>query len=304
MKKNILLTTCAFTALSLFAPSAWAAAAAGTSADNGTTIGELVVTAERRETNLQDTPIAVSAFSADTLKSEKVNGGQDLLLQVPNTNYSRSNFGGFNLKIRGIGTDVIGTGGTAGVSINENELPVTVNNFNNTEFYDVDRVEVLRGPQGTLYGRNSTGGAVNIITTQPPASSAASHRSSTATTTRSRRRRGQHPARRGPRGPDRGLPPGPGRRRENTYLHQGRWPRPGFGPRHHQLQADRPVQRLSVVSSTTARTTPATASASSSASAIPARRNVGGAPTNATQQAFLTQGCLPGSLYQPRLTAP
>ncbi len=168
MKKHILLTTCALAALSFSAPTAWAAAAAaGTSADSGTTIGELVVTAERRETNLQDTPIAVSAFSADTLKNEKVNGGQDLLLQVPNTNYSRGNFGGFNLKIRGIGTDVIGNGGTSGVSINENELPVTVNNFQNTDFYDVDRVEVLRGPQGTLYGRNSTGGAVDIITTQP-----------------------------------------------------------------------------------------------------------------------------------------
>ena len=169
MKKTILLTTCAFVALSLSASmaSAAAAGAASTSSDNGTTIGELVVTAERRETNLQDTPIAVSAFSSDTLKNEKVNGGQDLLLQVPNTNYTRTNFAGFNLKIRGVGTDVIGTGGTAGVSINENELPVTVNNFANTDFYDVDRVEVLRGPQGTLYGRNSTGGAVDIITTQP-----------------------------------------------------------------------------------------------------------------------------------------
>ena len=167
MKKNILLMTCALGALSFSAPTAWAAAAASTSADNGTTIGELVVTAERRETNLQDTPVAVSAFSADTLRNEKVNGGQDLLLQVPNTNYSRSNFGGFNLKIRGVGTDVIGNGGTSGVSINENELPVAVSNFNNSEFFDVQRVEVLRGPQGTDYGRNSTGGAVNIITNQP-----------------------------------------------------------------------------------------------------------------------------------------
>ena len=65
-------------------------------------------------------------FSADTLKDEKVKGGQDILLQVPNTNFTRRNFGGFNLKIRGIGTDVIGAGGTQGVSINENELPVTV----------------------------------------------------------------------------------------------------------------------------------------------------------------------------------
>ncbi len=165
--KKILLMSCAFGAL-LASPQAFAAAAAGSSAGSGaTTIGEVVVTAERRETNLQDTPIAVSAFSADTLKNEKVLGGQDLLLQVPNVNYSRGNFGGFNFKIRGIGTDVIGRGGTSGVSINENELPVTSNTFANADFFDVDRVEVLRGPQGTLYGRNSTGGAVDIITTQP-----------------------------------------------------------------------------------------------------------------------------------------
>ena len=122
MNKNILLTTCAFATMSFAAPAVWAAAPAApastSSADTGTTIQELVVTAERRETNLQDTPIAVSAFSSDTLKNEKVNGGQDVLLQVPNTNYSRSNFGGFNLKIRGIGTDVVGRGGTSGVSIN------------------------------------------------------------------------------------------------------------------------------------------------------------------------------------------
>ena len=167
MTKTILLTTCAMATLAFSSSTALAAAAAAASADRGTTIGELVVTAERRETNLQDTPIAVSAFSADTLKNEKLEGGNDLLLQVPNSNFTRSNFGGFNFKIRGIGTDVIGAGGTQGVSINENELPVTVNHFQDEDFFDVDRVEVLRGPQGTLYGRNATGGAVDIITTQP-----------------------------------------------------------------------------------------------------------------------------------------
>jgi outer membrane receptor protein involved in Fe transport len=166
MTKTILLTTCALATLAISSSTAWAAAAAAP-ADKGTTIGELVVTAERRETNLQDTPIAVTAFSADTLKNEKLEGGNDLLLQVPNSNFTRSNFGGFNFKIRGIGTDVIGAGGTQGVSINENELPVTVNHFQDEDFFDVDRVEVLRGPQGTLYGRNATGGAVDIITTQP-----------------------------------------------------------------------------------------------------------------------------------------
>jgi outer membrane receptor protein involved in Fe transport len=180
MSKRTLLITCAAGAFSLTGaiavaqvtavPPTQAVAAAPTPAPSnasGTTIGELVVTAQRREENLQDTPVAVSAFSAQTLRNEKLEGGNDLLLQVPNSNFTRTNFGSFNFKIRGVGTDVIGSGGTQGVSINENELPVTANHFQDSDFFDVDRVEVLRGPQGTLYGRNATGGAVNLITTQP-----------------------------------------------------------------------------------------------------------------------------------------
>ena len=169
MNKHSLLMSCAIGALALSGQMAWAATATAADTGSGTTIGELVVTAERREENLQDTPIAVSAFSADTLKNERLDGGQNLLLKIPNANYSRSNFGGYDFKIRGIGTDVVSAGvtGAAGVSININELPVTFNNFANTDFFDVDRVEVLRGPQGTLYGRNATGGAVDLITTQP-----------------------------------------------------------------------------------------------------------------------------------------
>jgi outer membrane receptor protein involved in Fe transport len=143
--------------------------AAGNTAatSSATTVGEIVVTAQRREENLQDVPIAVSAFSGDKLKQQKLEGGEDLLLQVPNSNYTRTNFGGYDFKIRGIGTDVIGSGSTAGVSVNFNQLPVSANHFQDEEFYDVERVEVLRGPQGTLYGRNATGGAVDVITNQP-----------------------------------------------------------------------------------------------------------------------------------------
>jgi outer membrane receptor protein involved in Fe transport len=171
MTKRILLMSCAFGAIALSGGNAFAAAAAanGTTAatEGGTTIQELVVTAQRREENLQDAPLAVSAFSQESLKSKKIDGGDSLLLQVPNVNYTRTNFGGFDLKIRGVGTDVVGASGTSGVSINENELPLASNHFADTDFYDVQRVEVVRGPQGTLYGRNATGGAVNVITNLP-----------------------------------------------------------------------------------------------------------------------------------------
>ncbi|MDR3511305.1 MAG: TonB-dependent receptor [Caulobacteraceae bacterium] len=134
---------------------------------SSTTVGEIIVTAERREESLQSTPVAVSAFSEAKLKVQRLDGGQNIEIAVPNVNYSRSNFGSYNLSIRGVGTKTVGAGGTAGVSINEDELPVAANHFQDTDFYDTQRVEVLRGPQGTLYGRNATGGAVNIITNKP-----------------------------------------------------------------------------------------------------------------------------------------
>ena len=111
--------------------------------------------------------MAVSAFSADTLKAQRLDGGDKLVLSVPNVNYSRGNFGGYNFQIRGIGTKSVAPSGDPGVSFNINNLPVTANHLGDTDFYDVDRVEVLRGPQGTLYGRSATGGAVNVIYAKP-----------------------------------------------------------------------------------------------------------------------------------------
>jgi outer membrane receptor protein involved in Fe transport len=143
------------------------AAAPPSAGPQGSGIQEVVVTAQRRSEAIQTVPIAVSAFSAANLKAQRLDGGQNLVLSIPNVNYSRSNFGGFNFQIRGIGTKVVSGGAEAGVSINENNLPLELNHFADTDFYDVEQVEVLRGPQGTLYGRNATGGAVNLITNKP-----------------------------------------------------------------------------------------------------------------------------------------
>ena len=132
-----------------------------------TSVGEIVVTAQRKQESLQDVPIAVSAFSGKTLKIQRLDGGQNLEIAIPNVNFSRSNFGGYNFSIRGVGNKVGGAGSTGGVSFNVNEFPLAKNNFSDTDFYDVERVEVLRGPQGTLYGRNATGGAVDVITAKP-----------------------------------------------------------------------------------------------------------------------------------------
>lgn len=130
-------------------------------------IEELVVTAQRRSEALQDVPIAVSAFTQDTLDAQGIEGGPDLQQTVPNVSFSRGNYTGFNFQIRGIGSKVVAGSGDAGVGIHLNNSPLTASRLFEAEFYDVERVEVLRGPQGTLYGRNATGGVVNVITNKP-----------------------------------------------------------------------------------------------------------------------------------------
>ncbi|MDB5433249.1 MAG: TonB-dependent receptor, partial [Caulobacter sp.] len=102
-----------------------------------------------------------------SLEKQKIDGGPNLVLAIPNVNFSKGNFTGYNFQIRGVGSKLVATSGDAGTGIHLNNAPLTANNLFETEFYDVERVEVLRGPQGTLYGRNATGGVVNIITAKP-----------------------------------------------------------------------------------------------------------------------------------------
>ncbi|WP_334163535.1 TonB-dependent receptor [Phenylobacterium sp.] len=151
----------------LVAGASLAAIAATTPAAAQTVIEELVVTAQKREEALQDVPIAVSAFNQEALEKAKIDGGPNLVLAVPNVNFSKGNFTGYNFQIRGIGSKLVAASGDAGTGIHLNNAPLIANNLFETEFYDMERVEVLRGPQGTLYGRNATGGVVNLITAKP-----------------------------------------------------------------------------------------------------------------------------------------
>ena len=143
-------------------------ALAQASGQQTTVIEELVVTAQKKEEALQDVPIAVSAFSQDTLEAQKIDGGPNLQLAIPNVSFAKSNFtNSFNFQIRGIGARAVGSSADAGVGVHLNNAPQQSGNLFEAEFYDMERVEVLRGPQGTLYGRNATGGVVNLITAKP-----------------------------------------------------------------------------------------------------------------------------------------
>jgi iron complex outermembrane receptor protein len=127
----------------------------------------VVVTAQHREETAQSVPIAISAFSAEALAAQKIEGGPDLVKGIPNVSFTKSNFSGYNFTIRGVGTQAVSVSTDPGVSVNFNGSALIRNRLFEQEFFDVERVEVLRGPQGTLYGRNATAGAVNVISAKP-----------------------------------------------------------------------------------------------------------------------------------------
>ncbi|MBV9995620.1 MAG: TonB-dependent receptor [Caulobacteraceae bacterium] len=170
MNKHLLISS-AIAAIALAggaqaATTTSAANAAGASADQATTVTDVVVTAQRKEENLQTTPVQVSAFPQSALSARRLDSGENLEIAIPNVNYSRTNYSGFSLEIRGVGSQSVGAA-EQGVSINENFVSVQNNHFPDAQFFDTERVEVVRGPQSVLYGRSATAGALNVITATP-----------------------------------------------------------------------------------------------------------------------------------------
>jgi iron complex outermembrane recepter protein len=143
--------------------------AAGTgSAQEAGQLQEILVTAEKRSTNLQSTPIAVTALSADTLEQNQVRDLKDIQSLVPNFKMGDAQ-GIAQITIRGIGSSTFLPGYEGAVAVNENEVYISRSIAQQAGLFDVSSIEVLRGPQGTLFGRNATAGAVNIATAQPTA---------------------------------------------------------------------------------------------------------------------------------------
>ncbi len=146
-----------------------AAAAAAQPAETAETGGvdEILVTAQRQAQSLQDVPIAVSAFTAEALERQQINNPTQLQLTLPNITFTKGNFTGASFTIRGIGDLCVGVSCDSATAIHVNDLPLFGTRLFETEFFDLERVEVLRGPQGTLFGRNATSGVVNFITGRP-----------------------------------------------------------------------------------------------------------------------------------------
>jgi len=133
-------------------------------------IDEMVVTAQKREENLQAVPISISALSATDIERRGVQNSADLVGTIPNMGgfTSPSSRGDLGINLRGVGSPAPSNlSNDPGVAIYVDGVVIGKQVGSSLDVAELERVEVLRGPQGTLYGRNSTGGAVNFITRKP-----------------------------------------------------------------------------------------------------------------------------------------
>ncbi|NOX50655.1 MAG: TonB-dependent receptor [Gammaproteobacteria bacterium] len=143
-------------------------AAGGLQSNTSYEIEEIVVVAERRETLLQSTPVTVSVYTSEFLDISGIQDVRDLAAHTPGLYLGGyAMLGSFPISIRGIGSSVSGIGADDPVSLYVDGAYVGRPSGFVFQFVDVERIEVLRGPQGTLYGRNSTGGAINVISKAP-----------------------------------------------------------------------------------------------------------------------------------------
>lgn len=178
MIRAALLASIAVSGLAVTAPVMAQEEAAG--ADN---IDEIIVTARRREENLLDVPIAVSAFSGEALELRGALDLTDIGNITPNTTLETSRGSNSTLSafIRGIGQQDPVSGFEPGVGIYLDDVYLNRPQAAVLDIYDVERIEVLRGPQGTLYGRNTIGGAVKYVTKRLPQEFALSARATVGT---------------------------------------------------------------------------------------------------------------------------
>ncbi len=146
---NVLLATTAFTVPAL------------------AQIETVVVTAEKRAEDIQSVPISITAYTAQDFGHPPGQAVQGLVFSTPNVSYTKGNFTGANFQIRGIGVTAIGYDAESGVAVHFDDIFLSAPPLAEATFYDLERVEVLRGPQSTLYGRGATGGSVNIISAKP-----------------------------------------------------------------------------------------------------------------------------------------
>ena len=174
--RRTMLAGVSFLALSWEAP-AWAQAQAATAAQ----VGEVIVTAQKREERLLDVGLSVSSLGAEALRTQRVETTTDLVTQVPNVDVKENIPGAQSIiTVRGVGLNDFSSTNNSTVGVYVDDIFLASFAEMDFNFYDLARVEVLKGPQGTLYGRNSTAGAINVISAAPSVSGNSAMLSATA----------------------------------------------------------------------------------------------------------------------------
>ncbi len=137
-------------------------------AQTPTLIEEVIVTATKRAQSLQDTPVTVNAFTADTIQEAGINNASDLAIMTPalSINVNTSPFNA-RMTIRGIGTAQTDPALEPSVGLFVDDVYIGRTGLGMSDLTDIERIEVLQGPQGTLYGKNTNAGAISVITKKP-----------------------------------------------------------------------------------------------------------------------------------------
>ena len=128
---------------------------------------EVIVTAERRTTSIQDVPLSVAAIGGDDVRVGKITDLNDVAFKVPGVTFNEFNVGEPRIYIRGIGNSSDSAASDQAVGFFFDEVYIGRTGGVGFDLFDLERIEILRGPQGTLYGKNTNGGAINIVTKRP-----------------------------------------------------------------------------------------------------------------------------------------
>lgn len=146
-----------------------AASAPAIAQERATALEEVIVTAQKRSESLQDTPISISAYSADSLEAMGVYETADVGAYTPNLNVKKqpSSSDNYGYSIRGVASGETSLLSEQTVGVYMDGVYIARNTGSAFDIVDLERIEILRGPQGALYGRNTIGGAINLITAKP-----------------------------------------------------------------------------------------------------------------------------------------
>lgn len=166
MSRNIRILTAGMSVAAMALMSGAAMAQSQADTEEGG-LGDIVVTAQKRAQSVMDVGQTLNVLSGEQLESQRISSGEDLAIAVPSLTYARTDYNVPVFSLRGIGFNSSALAAYPAVSFYLDEAPLSFPITAANQTFDMQRIEVLKGPQGTLFGNNATGGAINLIANKP-----------------------------------------------------------------------------------------------------------------------------------------